>query len=53
VTPLVNAQQLAEVLGVSKSTVLEQAARGRIPHYRIGKSVRFNADDVLKATEER
>jgi excisionase family DNA binding protein len=52
-TPLVNAQQLAAMLGVSKSTVLELAQRAAIPHYRISRSVRFDAEAVLEAMKER
>lgn len=47
------ADQLAEVLGVSRAHIFEQAARGLLPHYRIGRSVRFDLNEVLVAVRER
>jgi excisionase family DNA binding protein len=36
------AEDLAEVLSVSKVTIFKQAAAGRIPCFRIGTCVRFD-----------
>lgn len=36
------AQQLADILSVSKVTVFKQAKAGRIPSFRIGTCVRFD-----------
>lgn len=38
---LIDAAAAAELLGVSKSWVIDQARRGRIPHVRLGRFVRF------------
>ena len=45
-TPLLNAKQAAELLGVPASWVLAQARRDAIPHVRLGRYVRFRADDL-------
>jgi excisionase family DNA binding protein len=49
VTPLVDAKELATRLGVSKSHVFELAAKGRLPHVRVGRSIRFDVDKVMEA----
>jgi excisionase family DNA binding protein len=36
------AEDLAELLSVSKVTIFKQAAAGRIPSFRIGTCVRFD-----------
>ena len=36
-----NAEQLADILGVSEITVYKHAKAGRIPSFRIGTCVRF------------
>ena len=36
-----NAEQLADILGVSEITIYKQAKAGRIPSFRIGTCVRF------------
>ena len=51
-TQLATAKELAAVLCLSESTILEQAQRGAIPHYRIGRSVRFDIQAVLAAAQE-
>ncbi len=52
-TPLLNAQQAAELLGVPPSWVLAQARRDSIPHVRLGRYVRFRADDLDAWAAER
>jgi excisionase family DNA binding protein len=42
--PLLDAEQAAELLNVPKSWVLAEARADRIPHVRLGKYVRFEAD---------
>jgi excisionase family DNA binding protein len=51
--PLLNAQQAAELLGVPPTWVLAQARRGAIPHVRLGRYVRFRADDLEQWAQTR
>jgi excisionase family DNA binding protein len=44
--PLVDAHAVAEHLGVPVSWVYESARNGGIPHYRLGKYVRFKISEV-------
>ena len=43
---LLDAGQVAELLGVPKSWVLESARSGAIPCVRLGRYVRFDVADV-------
>lgn len=45
-TKLLNRFELADLLGVSVRTVDTELKRG-LPHLKIGKSIRFEADAVL------
>ncbi len=36
------AEELAEILNVSRITILKQAKAGRIPSFRVGSCVRFD-----------
>lgn len=47
-TPLINARDLAGVLGVCRETVRRMARDGRIPFVRVGKSVRFDLEAVRR-----
>ena len=42
--PLLNAEQAAELLNVSKWWVRQEARANRIPHVRLGRNVRFDAE---------
>ncbi len=44
--PLLTAQQAGELLGVPPTWVLAEARADRIPHCRLGRYVRFDADDL-------
>jgi excisionase family DNA binding protein len=46
VAPLLNAEQAAALLNVPKSWVLAEARADRIPHIRLGRYVRFDADEL-------
>lgn len=46
VTPLMNATQAAELLGVPPSWLLAQARRRAVPHVRLGRYVRFREVDI-------
>lgn len=37
---------MAQLLSVKPSTVYKWVHEGRIPHYKLGKSVRFREDEV-------
>lgn len=43
---LLNAEQAGELLNVPKSWVLAEARHDRIPHVRLGRYVRFDADQL-------
>jgi excisionase family DNA binding protein len=51
--PLLDAAAAAELLNVPKSWVLAEARADRIPHVRLGKYVRFDADDLHDWARER
>ena len=40
------AEELAEILNVSKVTIFKRAKAGRIPSFRIGTAVRFDPKSV-------
>lgn len=43
---LITAHEAAEMTGMSADYWYAQAREGRIPHYRLGRSVRFEEEDV-------
>lgn len=43
---LLDGGQAAELLNVPKSWVMGEARADRIPHIRLGRYVRFDADDL-------
>jgi excisionase family DNA binding protein len=45
-TALVDATAAGELLNVPASWVLAEARRGRIPHIRLGRYVRFDPDEL-------
>lgn len=45
---LCDAHEIAELLGVSESTVRSAARTGEIPCYRIKSLVRFDYDEVME-----
>lgn len=50
---LLNSTQLAEKLQVQVSSIRAWTRSGKIPHYRVGASVRYSLADVLKALEHK
>lgn len=46
--PLLDADGAAELLNVPASWVLAQARADRIPHVRLGRYVRFDADELCE-----
>lgn len=51
--PLLNAEQAGALLNVPPGWVLAQARAGRIPHVRLGRYVRFDADALAAWCETR
>jgi excisionase family DNA binding protein len=47
------ADDLAELLSVSKVSIYKQASEGKIPHFRIGMSLRFDPHSVAGWLRER
>jgi excisionase family DNA binding protein len=46
---LVDATRLAQILNVTRLTIYRKVKRKDIPHYRLGREIRFDPDEVLKA----
>ena len=46
------ADQVAELLGVSRDLVYERTARGEIPHRRLGRRVLYSRTRILQWLEE-
>lgn len=43
---IITAPRLAELLSISRQQVYRLVERNLIPHYRIGRSVRFDAAEI-------
>ena len=50
---LLRAEEVAEMLGCSKWLVYDLAQRGELPSVRIGRSVRFDPEDVAAFVNQR
>ncbi len=50
---LLNVQEIADLLGVKKSTIYQWTHQGFIPHVKVGKLVRFKPDAVMKWVNEK
>jgi len=48
----ITAQELARILGFGRTAIYEMAASGRIPHLRIGSSIRFDPYAVAQWLRE-
>jgi len=51
ITTRVRAKVLAKRYDVSERAILLWAEQGKIPHFRIGKTVRFDLDAVIAVIE--
>lgn len=51
--PLLDARQAAVILNVPASWIAAEARAGRIPHVRLGRYVRFNAEELMRWCEGR
>jgi excisionase family DNA binding protein len=45
--PFVDVAAIADLLQVSRSWVYENAAHGNLPHYRVGRYLRFKTSEVV------
>jgi len=52
-TKLLTPQQIADILGVQKSTIYQWTHQGYIPHVKLGKLVRFREKAVMEWIEKR
>jgi excisionase family DNA binding protein len=43
---MISAEQLAERLSVPKITVYTWARRGQLPYYKMGRTVRFDEEEI-------
>jgi excisionase family DNA binding protein len=50
---MLTVEDLAEQLGVSVPTVRRMVARGQVPHVRVGRQIRFRAEDVVASLRRR
>src|SRR5262249_12735600 len=44
--PLIDAHEVARILGVSENWVYDRAAHGELPSYKIGRTRKFRASEV-------
>jgi excisionase family DNA binding protein len=51
--PLIDAKAAGRLLGVPHTWVLEEARHDRIPHIRLGRYVRFEAEALLAWARNR
>ena len=51
--PLLDAKGAAELLNVPASWIFAEARANRIPHVRLGRYVRFDADELLEWCKSR
>ncbi|MFZ2113893.1 MAG: helix-turn-helix domain-containing protein [Solirubrobacteraceae bacterium] len=51
--PLLDARQAAAILNVPASWIAAEARAGRLPHVRLGRYVRFNAEELMRWCEGR
>jgi putative molybdopterin biosynthesis protein len=49
---LIKVSEAAEFLNLGRNTVYIAAREGRIPHYKIGDSVRFDLDELRAWLQE-
>jgi excisionase family DNA binding protein len=50
---MLNTNQVAELLGMSVSTIRKWVHYGYIPHVKLGRAVRFRERDIEAWTEEK
>jgi len=45
---LMTTKEVGELLQKKPRTIMEMCYRGQIPHLKVGRSTRFNFDDVME-----
>jgi excisionase family DNA binding protein len=50
---ILTADDAAKLLGISRRTLCKKTADGQIPHFKIGKVVRFNLSELRKYIERQ
>ena len=50
--PLLTAAEVANILGVTKRTVMTYKAKGNLAYYQVGRVLRFRQSDIDKHIEE-
>lgn len=51
--PILSRKECSEILRLTERTVDAMRKSGKLPHFRIGGSVRFHRDDVLALIPRR
>ncbi len=51
--PLIGAKETAEFLNINLETLYDWVQRRKIPYYKIGRSVKFDPQDLDRWVEER
>jgi excisionase family DNA binding protein len=51
--PLRTAREIADQLGFSADTIVDWAEQGRIPHFKVGRALRFRLSEVEAWLEEQ
>jgi excisionase family DNA binding protein len=49
---LLTATNVAEILNVTKRTVMTYKANGTLPYYQVGRVLRFRSEDIQKHIED-
>jgi excisionase family DNA binding protein len=49
---LLTVQDVARVTGWKESSVRQKCWRKELPYYKLGRSVRFKSDDIMRMIEE-
>ena len=49
---IVTAKEIAQYLKLTESTIYKLASTGELPGFRIGKSWRFDMDEILKRIKD-
>jgi excisionase family DNA binding protein len=49
---IVTAKEVAEYLRLNQNTIINLAVKGDLPGFKIGKSWRFDMDEIIAAIEE-
>jgi excisionase family DNA binding protein len=53
IEPFIEAEIVAQILGMSRQWVYQAAIDGKIPGYRIGQAIRFRESEIRQWIEER